>query len=148
MNFKQLLKQKNLSRYQLSQLTAIPWETVADIYSGKLRLEDCSDPALTKLSRALQISIEELVQMDDADDLTEPNREPADKSYLETNLPYIIQHDIAALLQGEKDKPLYLDCLYDELYGSINGSLWGGQITEEQAVYLRGKYLYGTEEGG
>ena len=43
---------------------------------------------------------------------------------------------------------LYLDCLWNELYGSINADLWAGYITEEQANYLRKEYLYGeTQEG-
>lgn len=39
---------------------------------------------------------------------------------------------------------LYLDCLWDELYGAINSNLWADLITEEQASCLREKYL-GTE---
>ncbi|MDR1193759.1 MAG: XRE family transcriptional regulator, partial [Peptococcaceae bacterium] len=38
--------------------------------------------------------------------------------------------------------------LSDELYGAINSNLWSACITEEQAAYLRGKYLYGTEASG
>lgn len=48
-------------------------------------------------------------------------------------------------MQEEKDRVLHLDCLSDELYGAINSNLWGGRINEEQADYLRKKYLYGTE---
>ena len=40
----------------------------------------------------------------------------------------------------------YLDCLWDELYGSINASQWGWEITKEQADYLRAKYLFEQEE--
>ncbi|GLB29628.1 hypothetical protein LAD12857_15510 [Lacrimispora amygdalina] len=36
---------------------------------------------------------------------------------------------------------LYLDCLWSELYGTINANLWAGLITDEQAGYLRKKYL-------
>ena len=38
-----------------------------------------------------------------------------------------------------------MDCLWGELYGSINADLWAGVITEEQAVYLITKYLYGAK---
>ncbi|MEG2687074.1 MAG: hypothetical protein RR954_08160, partial [Christensenellaceae bacterium] len=47
--------------------------------------------------------------------------------------------------QGEKNKVSYMDCLWGELYGSINSDLWSNCITEEQAQYLRTKYLYGEE---
>jgi hypothetical protein len=45
------------------------------------------------------------------------------------------------LSKGEKEQVLYLDCLWNELYGAINADLWAGLITEEQARYLREKYL-------
>lgn len=71
------------------------------------------------------------------------NGKPTDKSYLETGLPQSLQKAIDDYIQGEKEQVLHLDCLADELYGSINANFWGGRITEEQAVYLRKKYLYG-----
>lgn len=40
----------------------------------------------------------------------------------------------------------YLDCLWDELYGSIDASQWGREISKEQADYLRQKYLFGPED--
>ena len=70
-------------------------------------------------------------------DTGKPNR----KTYLETGLPESIQRAIKDYIQGEREQVLYLDCLWGELYGAINSNLWAGLITEEQAVYLRGKYL-------
>lgn len=64
---------------------------------------------------------------------------------MESGLPNSIQKTIDDYLQGEKDQVLHLDCLSDELYGAINSNLWGRRITEEQADYLRKKYLFGTE---
>lgn len=66
---------------------------------------------------------------------------PTDRSYLEVNLPPYLQHDIDALRQGLEQDVLYLDCLFDELYGSINSAEWDAEITHEQAAYLREKYL-------
>ncbi len=66
---------------------------------------------------------------------------PTDRSYLEVNLPPYLQHDIDALRQGLEQDVLYLDCLFDELYGSINSAEWDDEITHEQAAYLREKYL-------
>lgn len=70
---------------------------------------------------------------------------PADQSYLEAGLPPFLQHDIDEYVKGEQEQSRLLDCLWGELYGSINAALCGGSITEEQAVYLRGKYLFDTE---
>lgn len=66
--------------------------------------------------------------------------------YFEVNLPKFLKDDIEALKQGLIDKPLYLDCLYDEVYGSINTAFWGGEIEDAQAKYLRARYLGIGEE--
>jgi len=71
---------------------------------------------------------------------------PTDKAYLEKNLPKYLQHDIDALIEGEKNKSSLLDCLWCELYASINSAEVDLEITEEQAAYLRQKYLYEEEE--
>ena len=60
---------------------------------------------------------------------------------LELNLPPYLQRDIEALKQGMDRDALYLDCLFDEVYGSINAAEWDAEITCEQARYLRAKYL-------
>ncbi len=65
----------------------------------------------------------------------------------ENTLPLAIQKDINALKayhRGELNHPE--DCLYMELYGSINSSQHGFEITQEVADYLRAKYL-GMENG-
>ena len=63
-------------------------------------------------------------------------------SVIEKTLPLAIQKDINALKayhNGESNEPE--DCLYMELYGSINGSQYGGEISKNTADYLRAKYL-------
>ena len=56
-------------------------------------------------------------------------------------------HQPAVLLfDNHRQDCRYLDCLWDELYGSINASQWGWEITKEQADYLRQKYLFGPED--
>lgn len=70
---------------------------------------------------------------------------PMDKSYLEVGLPAFLRADIDGYVKGERERSRLLDCLWGELYGSINSALSGGAITEEQASYLRGKYLFDKE---
>lgn len=70
------------------------------------------------------------------------NGKPTNKAYMEKNLPPYLQHDIDALIEGRKDKTcLHIDCLEDEVYGSINSAYVDGRISEDQAWYLREKYL-------
>lgn len=65
----------------------------------------------------------------------------------ENTLPSFLKHDIDAYLaavQMEKEtgeKCLHMDCLLDEIYGSINGAYWDGLISKEVGEYLRAKYL-------
>lgn len=149
MTIQKLLQDMNISRYRLSKISGIPWATLADIYSGKTHLDRCGAGTLSKLSKALGLPIEELLQLE-----TEPARNASDgkpnrKTYLETGLSESIQKTIKDYLEGEKKQVLYLDCLWDELYGAINSNLWAGLITEEQASYLRQKYLgLGEKEDG
>ena len=65
----------------------------------------------------------------------------------ERTLPLYVQKDIEALKayhRGELNHPE--DCLYMELYGSINAAQHDFEISKEVADYLRAKYL-GMENG-
>ena len=59
------------------------------------------------------------------------------KEYYEINLPGYLQHDFDAMKEGKWP----YDCLWGELYGSINCAFIDGDITEDHAWYLREKYL-------
>lgn len=52
-------------------------------------------------------------------------------------------NDLDAYKDGLKKGVSYLDCLWKELYGSINiAQINDGAITPEHAEYLRQKYLW------
>ena len=59
------------------------------------------------------------------------------KEDYEINLPGYLQHDLDAMKEGKWP----YDCLWGELYGSINCAFIDGDITEDHAWYLREKYL-------
>ena len=60
----------------------------------------------------------------------------------ECGLPEYLQHDLDAYKKGLKEKSGLMDCLWGELYGSINiAEINDGAITPEHANYLRKKYL-------
>ena len=104
MTIQQILREKNLSRYQLSKKSGVPWATLA-----------------------------EKPQMNGG--------KPADRTYLEKDLPASLDKALREYIQGEKDKVSYMDCLWGELYSAINSNQWSNAITQEQADYLRAKYL-------
>ena len=64
MTFLDLLDEKKYSVYRLSKESGIALTTLQDIASGKNELEDCKGRTLLALSRALNISIEELLSLE------------------------------------------------------------------------------------
>lgn len=78
--------------------------------------------------------------------ITEDILEKRELSY-EFGLPEYLQHDLDAYKDGLKNGSNLLDCLWGELYGSINiAEINDGAITPEHANYLRQKYLFGGEQ--
>ena len=65
-----------------------------------------------------------------------------ERSY-EYGLPEYLQHDLDVYKKGLKEGSNLIDCLWGELYGSINmAEISDGLITPEHADYLRQKYLW------
>ncbi len=65
----------------------------------------------------------------------------------EYGLPGYLQHDLDAYKEGLRNHSGLLDCLWCELYGSINSAqIDDGAITPEHADYLRKKFLFGGGE--
>lgn len=56
-------------------------------------------------------------------------------------LPEYLTHDIEALKDGAEKKVSHLDCLFDEVQGSINMAYYDHYISWEQAELLRKVYL-------
>ena len=143
MTMNMILAQQNMSRYQLSRASGVPWATLADICSGKTKLERCNGATLQKLARALHVTIENLLSLESTDPRANA---PKDDSYLEAGLPQSLRIAIKEYMEGIASGSSLLDCLWGELYGTINAHQHGGQITKEQADYLRGKYLFEGEK--
>lgn len=131
-----LLARRDMTKYRLAVQADIPHATLNDICSGKTKLEKCSAETIYKLAKTLDVSMELLTE----DGIREAERE---RSY-EFGLPDYLQHDLDAYKDGLKTHSGLIDCLWGELYGSINmAEISEGVITPEHADYLRKKYLYG-----
>lgn len=77
-----------------------------------------------------------------------PFQEDADPRHRawEHGLPGYLQHDLDAYKCGRAEGSTLMDCLWGELYGSINGAeIDDRAITHEHAEYLRDKFLRGKE---
>lgn len=135
MDIEKLIEKRGISKYRLAIESGVPHATLSDIVSGKTRIEKCSGETLYKISKVLGTSIEDLI-----DDSMEQNR--IERSY-EVGLPEYLQNDLDAYKEGLKENSTLLDCLWGELYGSINtAEISEGSIAPAHASYLRKKYLY------
>ena len=100
MTLQQVMKEKGLTRYQLSKTSGIPWATLSDICSGRTKLERCSGNTLMKLSGALGLSLEQLLALK-----VEKKRPPAETDAQEAGLPADLQKAIRELT---KDKTILM----------------------------------------
>lgn len=62
MELNALLKQKNMSVYQCSRESKVPYTTLLDLVKGKTRIEKCAAETVYKIAKALGIAMEELLQ--------------------------------------------------------------------------------------
>lgn len=132
-----LLAKRDMTKYRLAVQAGIPHATLNDICSGKTKLEKCSAETVYKLAKALGVSMELLTE----GGILQAERERS----FEYGLPDYLQHDLDAYKDGLKSHSGLMDCLWGELYGSVNmAEISDGIITSEHANYLRKKYLYGA----
>lgn len=132
-----LIARRKMTKYRLAVQAGIPHATLNDICSGKAKIEKCSAETVYKLAKALDVPMELLTESG----IRETEREHA----YEFGLPDYLQHDLDAYKEGLRTHSGLLDCLWGELYGSINiAEINDSAITPEHADYLRKKYLYGV----
>lgn len=140
MSINRILAERGMTKYKLAKLSGVPHATLNDICSGKTRIEKCSGETLYKLAKALQVSMEALMApaME-----AQAEKRSMERSY-EYGLPEYLQKDLDAYKDALKNGSTLLDCLWGELYGSINAAeITDGIITPAHANYLREKFLWG-----
>ncbi len=141
MEINELLREKGMTKYRLSVLSGVPHATLSELCNGKTSIRKCSVETIYKLAKALDVSMETLVE--DALKPQPSKEELREKSY-EYGLPEYLQQDLDAFKEGLKKGSSLIDCLWGELYGSINmAEISDGAITPEHADYLRQKFLWG-----
>ena len=138
MEINKLLQEKGLTKYRLSVLSGVPHATLSELCNGKTNIVRCSVETVYKLAKALGVSMEMLVE--DAFKPSKASREELREKSYEYGLPEYLQKDLDAFKEGLKNGSSLIDCLWGELYGSINAAQ--GMITPEHADYLRKKYLF------
>lgn len=62
MNINEAISKKGITKYRLSKSSGVPYTTISDISSGKSRIEKCSGETLYRIAKALDVSIEHLLE--------------------------------------------------------------------------------------
>jgi len=62
MNINDLLEKRGITKYRLSKNSNIPYTTLNDICSGKAQIEKCSAETIYRLSKELNVSMDELIE--------------------------------------------------------------------------------------
>ena len=136
MRLNEIIEKKGITKYRLAKESGVPHATLNDLCSGKTRIEKCSAETLYKLAQALNVPMEAFME-ESAEKRAEEERIRA----YEYGLPGYLQHDLDAYKEGLKNGSTLIDCLWCELYGSINiAEINDGAITPEHADYLRQKF--------
>ena len=130
-----LLAKRHMTRYRLAAMAGVPHSTLHDICNGRTKIEKCSAETVYKLAKALNVPMELLTE-------SGIRQTELERAY-EFGLPDYLQHDLDAFKAGLNSHSNLIDCLWGELYGSINmAEISDGIITPEHADYLRKKYLF------
>lgn len=143
MNLNIVIKQSGMTKYRVAKLSGVPHATLNDLCSGKSHIEKCSAETLYRIAKALNVTMESLIEsvITEKEEMQQVHI-ARERSY-EYGLPEYLQHDLDAYKEALKNGSHLLDCLWGELYGSINmAEISDGIITPEHADYLRRKYLW------
>ncbi len=129
MTFLDLLSEKKMTVYSLSNQSGIPKTTLSDIASGKADILDCSGKTLLLISKNLNVTIEDLLSLE---------REEA-----KTILPGFLYDSIVEYRKAIRKDSTLIDCYSDQLNSSINVAEVEHLISKELADRLRARYFGG-----
>lgn len=127
MTFLDLLADKKITVYALSIDSGLPKTTLADISSGKTDILECSGKTLLAISKALNVSIEELLSLE--------REEPR------TLLPGFLLDSIGEYRKAIRKDSTLIDCYSDQLNSSINVAEVEQLISKDMANRLRARYF-------
>lgn len=128
MNLQELIENNNYTIYRFSKESGIPKTTLLDLCSGKTSIHKSQAITIKKIANTLGVSMEYLMSL-----------ENTFKDYLEFNIPDFLKDSIN-LFNKNINTSLY-DIYYCTLQSDINVAEVGGNITPNQAWFLRKKYL-------
>lgn len=69
----EILKKEKISRYKLSKDSGVPQSTIADLCNGKTTIENCSVGTLYKISKALNVTLDFIMERNEEDKIEAEN---------------------------------------------------------------------------
>ena len=120
MRISEMLERKGITKYRVAKSSGIPQTTVIDIFSGKVRLERCSGETLYKLAKALDVSMEALVE--DAIDF--PNQDKRQKNTEHRNEFEIYKSNICHMVKDIGDLSFIAQTLETDKIGKLWEKKW------------------------
>lgn len=148
MTFEQLLLQKNISVLELSKLSGVPRSTIMDMCNGNTDIKKASAINIFKISKVLDVTMEDILQLDTQYDLDKKTKLPKDLRFLELslnnnssralkNLKLAIYRNKHGKQQANVD--YWSEVLLEELYSEKRR----GDISEMTFNYIIDTYLGG-----
>lgn len=113
MYLNELLTEKNMTRYRLSKESGVPQATIADICSGKARIEKCAADTLYKIARVLNVSMESLIEQEML-----VHEEPRRTSF------EVFKSNVCHLVKDKGDIDFILDTLTSDEIRSLYNRKW------------------------
>jgi len=101
MTLEELLKTKNISVYQCSKQSGVPYTTLLELIRGKTQIGKCSAETVYKLAKVLHITIEELIEV-----YTEKSKDIPYRSSFET-----FKSNICHMVKDKGDIDFIIDTL-------------------------------------
>lgn len=103
MALRELLKTRNMSVYQCSKKSRVPYTTLAELVNGKTKIGRCSAETVYKLSKVFHVTMEELLDL--ANYETNESDEPYRNSF------EIFKSNVCHLLKDKGDIDFIVDVL-------------------------------------
>ena len=159
MGLQKLLNERNISKYRLSQLSGVPKTTILDICSGKSTLENCTAKTVYRIALVLDCTVENLLMMSTGP-YFDNKRVDVDKGIkkcstdagsnkrtlkdygIDFNVTKTLENDFFALIDGVNNGDSYIDCLRDELLGSVHASYSAGLLSAQQAEFIERNFIF------
>ncbi len=113
MYLNEVLSEKNMSRYMLSKISGVPQSTISEICSGKAKIEKCSAHTLYKISKALNVTMESLIESE-----MEAQNEPHRTSF------EVFKSNICHLVKDKGDIDFVLDILTTDEIRTLYDRKW------------------------